>query len=610
MDIPKQGDVIDGYAYLGGDPVKMESWKRADAAPAPVAASGAPRAGQEVDGHVFLGGDPSKPESWKALENYAASEVPSQALAHLLPSAKKEVGNMIEGVSHMVQHPVDTASTFGRLALTANPLSPILNSVIPYLPEEMQAKVKPALEWINEPKNQMMQEYAQKYGGWENFKRTVAENPVSFLMDLTTPFTGGAGTATKATTLPGKVAGAVDKVGRFAAKASDPVSAVGAVLKRGVEPAVTGVIGKTTGVGEGALRDAAKFGYAGGKQAEDLTTAMRHGVPLEDLVSDATQGMKNIKAKGMADYNARRNDPTHGWAKDPTTLNFAPIEQKWHDVLDSMKSNAGTRTVGDVEWNKMQEIGEVINKWKFNPLEHTADGFDALKKRIRAIYPDGVQPQVQRAVTAMANSVSGEITKQAPGYATAMKNYSKMSDSVWEMEKAFNLGDKSSLYSAMSKLQTTMRNDAASQQGARTQLLKRLEDEGNVSLRPRLAGGALEATMPRGIAGAVTGAGLGGASGLTAAAMMANPWALVAAVPGLLASSPRLMGELYYGAGKAAGAPGRLVDKLPSQISKPIKEVGRGAFSPMARQVYRIEGDSLPAEEERARGGYLRMRGR
>jgi hypothetical protein len=70
------------------------------------------------------------------------------------------------------------------------------------------------------------------------------------------------------------------------------------------------------------------------------------------------------------------------------------------------------------------------------------------------------------------------------------------------------------------------------------------------------------------------------------------------------------MGELYYGVGKAAGAPGRLLDKLPSQISTPIKAVGRGAFSPMARQIYRIEGDSLPAEEERARGGYLRMRGR
>ena len=541
------------------------------------------------------------PSAPKALKEYDAADVPLTALSNAPASFLTEAKNIVEGAAHMVQHPVDTASSLGRLALTANPLSPILNSVVPYLPEEMQAKVKPALDWINEPKNQMLQEHAEKYGGWENFKRTVAENPFSFLMDLTTPFTGPAGTAVKTTK--------VGKVGKVLATASDPIGATTTVIKRGVEPAITGVIGKTTGVGEGALRDAAKAGYVGGKQAEDLTTAMRHGVPLEDLVSDATQGMKNIKAKGMADYNARRNDPTHGWAKDPTTLNFAPIEQKWHDVLDSMKSNAGTRTVGDVEWNKMQEIGEVINKWKFNPLEHTADGFDALKKRIRAIYPDGVQPQVQRAVTAMANSVSGEITKQAPGYATAMKNYSKMSESVWEMEKAFNLGDKSSLYSAMSKLQTTMRNDAASQQGARTQLLKRLEDEGNVSLRPRLAGGALESTMPRGIAGAVTGAGLGGASGLTAAAMMANPWALVAAVPGLLASSPRLMGELYYYAGKAAGAPGRLVDKLPSQISKPIKEVGRGAFSPMARQVYRMEGDSLPPEEQRARGGYLRSRG-
>jgi len=600
MDPPKQGAIIDGYAYLGGDPSKMESWKKADAAPEAVAATGAPRVGQVVDGHAYLGGDPSKQESWKAQKNYDAADVPLTAISNLPASALTEAGNMVEGVKHMVQHPVDTASTFARLGISTNPLAPILGLVTPHLPEGVREKVQPALDWLNEPKNAMMQEYAEKYGGWENFKRTVAENPVSFLMDATTPFTGGVGAGAKATK--------VGKVGQFAAKASDPVSVASTLTKKALEPAATSVIGKATGVGEGPLREAARTGLVGGTEGINFRQALREGVPTENIVDTARSGLQNIKDKAQADYVARRNDPTHGWAQDPTTLNFAPIEQKWHDVLDSMKTKAGTRKIGEPEWNKMQEIGEVINEWKFNPLEHTAEGFDGLKQRIRAIYPDGVQPQVQRAVTTMAHAVTGEITKQAKGYAQAMKNYSKASDDLWEMEKAFSLGKESSIYSAMSKLQTTMRNDAASQQAARSQILGNLEREGNISIRPQLAGAALHTNMPRGIAGAMTGAGMGAGLPVGVAAVMSNPIAAAAAIPGLAMASPRLMGEMYHGMGRLAGAPGRALDKYAGRFSEPIKDVGRGAFSPMARQIYRMEGDSLPPEEQRARGGYLRRK--
>ena len=608
MDTPKQGDVIDGYAYLGGDPAKMESWKRADAAPAPAAASGAPRAGQEVDGHVFLGGDPSKPESWKAQKNYDAADVPLTAISNILASALTEAENMAKGVSHMVQHPVDTASTFGRLALTANPLSPILNSVIPYLPEEMQAKVKPALEWINEPKNQMMQEYAQKYGGWENFKRTVAENPVSFLMDLTTPFTGGAGTATKATTLPGKVAGAVDKVGRFAAKASDPVGLAASGVKLAGK-GLTESLGVTTGAGPAALKDAFDAGKIGGEQGKTFRRAIMEEMPAEEIVGIAQKGMQNIRDKM---FNAYKSDKSV-WEAQQGRLSFSPIDKAYTDLQNSLFSNSGTRAHSSLplaERKQIAKLGDVIDEWRADPAAHTVEGLDTLKQRLRnEVNFKTDHDQVVRAATQLSNSVLDTIkTLAPPQYRKAMKEYTESSRLLDQLERSFSLGRDSAAHTAMSKLQSVMRNNASTQYGIRTKDMTNLETLGDVSLRPALAGSALNSWSPRGIGRGIMGAGAPAAAGLVLSGL--NPLTLGGAALGLASTSPRLVGSMYHGAGRMAGAPGRLLDKLPSQISEPLAATGRGAFSPMARQVYRMEGDSLPPEEQRARGGYLRMRGR
>ena len=58
MALPRPGEVIDGFRFVGGDPNKQESWEQFDA----------PRAGDILDGYEFKGGDPDKQESWAKFE--------------------------------------------------------------------------------------------------------------------------------------------------------------------------------------------------------------------------------------------------------------------------------------------------------------------------------------------------------------------------------------------------------------------------------------------------------------------------------------------------------------------------------------------------------------
>ena len=75
--------------------------------------------------------------------------------------------------------------------------------------------------------------FADRYGGLEELKNTMATDPVGFLADATTVLTGGAGLAARA---PGAV-GRIAKVASNAASAVDPVS----LATRGVNQAVKGI---------------------------------------------------------------------------------------------------------------------------------------------------------------------------------------------------------------------------------------------------------------------------------------------------------------------------------------------------------------------------------
>jgi len=117
---------------------------------------------------------------------YAAGEVPGEAVSNLPSSAGRFYGSVVEAVTS----PVETAKSLAQLGLgamrRANPLLARASDAL-YKPEfagQSDAAFKAATDM-----------YAERYGSWEAAKRTIAEDPVGFLADVSTIFGGGAAAA-------------------------------------------------------------------------------------------------------------------------------------------------------------------------------------------------------------------------------------------------------------------------------------------------------------------------------------------------------------------------------------------------------------------------------
>lgn len=199
--------------------------------------------------------------------------------------------------------------------------------------------------------------------------------------------------------------------------------------------------------------------------------------------------------------------------------------------------------IGDAEMKPIQEAYDEIAKWRADSGLHTAEGLDALKQRLDAIYPESPKMgQAQRVITNLRNSVKDTIVKQSPEYADTMKAYESALDVEREITKALSLGDKVAQDTALRKLQSLARNNVNTSYGHRLDLANILEQQGGIDLMPAIAGQAMNSWAGRGLPSqAASLATLG-------AGYLANPY-MLAALP---FQSPKAMGGALYGAGSAA----------------------------------------------------------
>ena len=118
-----------------------------------------------------------------------------------------------------------------------------------------------------------------------------------------------------------------------------------------------------------------------------------------------------------------------------------------------------------------------------------------------------------------------------------MKESAEGLEKLGELKKTFSLGRKATGDTVLRKLQSSSRNNVLTNYGRREELLKQLPH--GEELADRISGQTLNAVMPRGLEARAAsliggGASLGG---------VLNP-------AYLLASSPRLVGEMAYKAGQ------------------------------------------------------------
>lgn len=269
------------------------------------------------------------------------------------------------------------------------------------------------------------------------------------------------------------------------------------------------------------------------------------GGPVDSVISDARNAVSALRTARSNQY-VRDIKPT---SNDPTVLNMGRIEQSVADVR-----GRGSYKGQDINKNAASAwaaIDDQIQTWKgLDPKQfHTPEGLDALKKSIGDISQGlAYGSPARNAADKVYNAIKNEIQAQAPDYAKVMRDYELASRQIRDLESSLSLGPKANTDTSLRKLQSIMRNNVNSAFGRRADLARVLEEAGASTLFPAMAGQALSAKLPRGLAGVAEGtaASLGTLGGLI------DPNLLLLAP----LASPRVVGEGAYYAGKAGAAVG------------------------------------------------------
>lgn len=491
---------------------------------------------------------PAQPQSW--------GEVGSRAVGNLLPST----GAAFSGLAHSVLHPIDTASTLYNIGKGSFQNVTGLGS---------DTEAQNVADAVNKF-------YKQRYTTKEGFKEAVASDPAGVLLDFST-LVGGAGGLAKV--------GGLAKTGEVLGKTASAIDPMANALRLGKVaapvPLAVGkqIVGVKTGAGPEALSEAYKAGKAGGQTAETFTANMRGNVPVTQVLEDAKTNLSVMNKAKQDQYRSGMVDIT----ADKKALDFAGIDKAISNAENLTTFKGQTKNPKAAE--KLQEVRTEIENWKkLDPAEyHTPEGMDALKQKIGGILEDipYEQKTTRKAVGDVYNSVKNEISKQAPTYAKVMKDYAEASELMTEIERTLSLNPKASVDTSMRKLQSIMRNNVNTNFGNRLDLVREMEQAGGKEIVPALAGQTLNTWAPRGsgrFAAAPTSVLSYGVGGLPLAAA------------DLVASSPRLMGETAYGAGRLAGALRKGGDVIGAYSPQALKNIDPRVLANVLYQLNQPKG--------------------
>jgi hypothetical protein len=497
------------------------------------------------------------------VEEYLTSSMSvGEVAGRAIRNVPSSFAGVVSGLAEAVTSPIQTAKTV--LDLGAGILQNVLpESVVRTIGEDKASR---------EVANKVGQFYADRYGSVEGAKQAIAQDPVGVLADVSTLLTGGAGAArlgAGGAVLAGRAgapvsAGAItgplavaEQLSRTAA-AVDPLAIAGrtvAAATRGVGSVVSPIVGMQTGAGREAISQAFEAGRRGGETAEQFRANITGRADPTEVLDIARANLEEMNRLKQAEYRSGMVNIK----KDKTVLDLADIDKSLGNAR--LKTQYEGKVVNVRSAEELDKVTKILDEWRnADPNTFlTPEGLDALKKAVGDVL-EGIpfeQKTARASVGEVYNSIKSTIQRQAPTYAKTMKAYSDASEQIREISRTLNLDSKSSVDTAMRKLQSLMRDNVQTNYGQRIKLAKELEKVGG-EFMPGLAGQSLRSLTPRGLQ-QITGGGLGAL------------FALTGNIPQALAvgamSSPRIMGELSYGAGRAARGLDVAAQQAPFAVS-------------------------------------------
>lgn len=468
------------------------------------------------------------------------------AVGDIIKNAPGSAVELGKNIYTAVTHPIETAKTVGKTALGG------------------VEKLIPGEQGHEEYANAIGNMFAERYGGMDNLRKTMTQDPIGFLADASTLLSGvGALPKMGAVAEAGRAIEPTGAIARGAAKVGKPV------LKKTGEYA-TEFLGKSTGAGAGAVEQALKGGT-------EFTEAMRGKVSEADVLETAQNALQDVKNQRSQAYQTKLAEI----GKQTQTLDIAPVKKSldnflnaWHIKRTNKPIKAGAHGAApegldfkrsvmakdSKTQNEVLQMVDLIENWDdFSPI-----GVDVLKRNLDDFYTETGKG---RAIAAgLKNETRKVLSDNVPGYADMTAEYAKTSKLTKDIEKALSLSKNTGADTSIRKISQIMRENFT----YRRDLVKQLENMTGADIQSAVAGIQLNRLTPKGLQGVLT------TSAITGALAMIHPQLL----PALVVSSPRLVGEFLNMLGNTS----RQIKKIGTKAQQ--AGVGRAVSVPVRQTAF------------------------
>jgi hypothetical protein len=274
--------------------------------------------------------------------SYSAVEVPFQAITNIPSSAKRFAG----GLYDVITHPVQTAK--GVLDIGAGAIQSVLPQTIIDFVNRFEANPEAGRQ-VLEAARAAGGVIADRYGSYENIKRTLAEDPVGAAADLSTLLTGGAGAVRGVSKFAPAAAPTATTLER-AATLTNPLSAVtipaqkALALKEAVLPGALTKQKEANAVRDATLRAGLEEGYmvtpgSVTPQGRNIIAERMAGkTNLEQLMSVNNQDVTNKLARravGIDDTAPLTSENMAAIRKAEYKKGYEPVERLGQVATDT-----------------------------------------------------------------------------------------------------------------------------------------------------------------------------------------------------------------------------------------------------------------------------------
>jgi hypothetical protein len=496
-------------------------------------------------------------------KTYTAGEALGGAVQNIIPSTIGLVGGLAKGVGTMIAHPLDTGKNVWNMAEgTGVVLGEKVNEMF-----GRQSNLSPEDKQKEMMASNVGKYFVDKYGGWENVKRSFAEDPASVLFDASMILSGGETGLAKL----GEISkiGAIAKAGEVAGKVGKVINPITQTAKIAgkLAPVATRVageaIGAATGTGYGVIKQFYNAVREGGTSADEAYKALRGDVSAEEVVGTAKDALGQMKEARRTAYQEQLKT-IEG---DKTVHDIEPIKNELTNQFDKFKVDVDSEGKLDfsrssLRFNKVaqQDIQTIYDEMKTfgaKPEDLTTIGLDNLKQAFGDVYS---QSSKARAFVQGMTSKVRETLSKAPGYDKLAGDYSESTKLIDEIQKNLSLGNKTMMDTAYRKLSSVMRTNNE----LRLKFANELNELSGGKLLPQIAGQQLSEVLPRGLMKPMEA--VGGVGALAAGV------SILPVLKALVFTSPRIMGEVIGALGFTGKKAEQAIEIIKKVSPTTIKE--------------------------------------